>query len=410
MAKVSVIIPVYNVYKYIDRCLESLVNQTFKDIEIIIVNDGSTDNIEEKLKKWSECDSRITVINNLNKGAAYSRNCGINNSKGEYVSFVDADDYCHQDMIEKLYNALVLNDADYVFCSFFKMYFDGRVEEIKQDITLDKPTDLKHCKELLFKVDPNVWNKLYKKSLIIDNNIFFNEDVLKCHDVPFTASILTKASKIVQITDSLYFYSVDRPNSITALFNTVVYEWEGAWPTVIDYFINEGIFKYYSSELEKRIIESCFYLIRRALYDSNNVELMRCAIDGHLKYLDSVFPNWKKNQYFDNNNLSILRKIEFFDFLYNKNLEKKPIVIFSASSGGKGVLSFLTAFNITPDCFCDNSKEKQNTFINGINILSPDEAIMKFGKNIYLLIASDSYFIEINDQMIKSGISDKNIF
>jgi glycosyltransferase involved in cell wall biosynthesis len=410
MPRVSIIVPVYNVYEYIDKCIESLVNQTFKDIEIIIINDGSTDKVEEKLIQWSKIDNRIIIINNEKRGAAFSRNCGIKIASGEYLSFVDSDDYCHSEMIERLYNALFQNDADYVFCDYFRTYPDGKIDSCRLNIDLIQPTALKYRKELLFKVDPNIWNKLYKKSLLIDNHIRFNDKVLKCHDVPFTTSVLTAAAKIVQVKESLYYYRVNRPDSITAQFNKRSFEWQDAWPTTVEFFQEHNIFHYYCNELEKRLIDSCLYLVKQVMYNSNNIELIECAINGHLNYLDKYFPRWRENKYFDGNNESTYRKINLYRNIRQNRLSEKPVIIFSASIGGKNILSFLNSFGIIPNCICDNSTDKQNTFINGIKIISPKNIIESFGKDVILIVASDYYFTEIKEQMLELGISDDNIF
>jgi len=410
MPKVSIIVPVYNVYEYIDRCIESLVTQTFKDIEIILINDGSTDKTIEKLEYWKDKDSRIIVINNENNGAAFSRNYGINISRGEYISFIDADDYCEITMIEKMYTAIKKFNADYVFCDYYVIYEDGKKSEAKIDIDLNQPTTLKDKKELLFKLDPNVWNKLYKKSLLIDNNIFFNDQVLKCHDLPFTTVVLTKATKIIQVKECLYYYLINRQNSITTNFNKKSFEWEDAWPFTVKYFKDNGIFEYYYQELEKRIIDSCLYLIKRAIYESESINLINIAINGHLSYLDSNFHNWEKNIYFNNKNEEILRKALLVKYLVSKQILQKPLIVFSASTGGYRILKLLDKFDVKPNIICDNSNEKINTCMNGIKVVSINQVIEMFGRDIYIVVASETYYDEIKSQLLGLGILKENIF
>ena len=112
MAKISVVVPVYNVEAYLERCLDSLINQTLSDIEIICVNDGSTDSSPEKLEEFAKKDSRIKIINQENGGLSAARNTGIEAATGEYIGFVDSDDYVDLDFYEKLYNAATSHNAD----------------------------------------------------------------------------------------------------------------------------------------------------------------------------------------------------------------------------------------------------------------------------------------------------------
>ena len=120
MNKVSIIIPVYNVQKYLRKCLDSIVNQTFKNIEIIIINDGSSDNSLNICKEYSKKDKRINIINKHNEGVSKARNTGLLYATGEYISFIDSDDWVEQNMIEELYNSITSNKADLCICNFIK--------------------------------------------------------------------------------------------------------------------------------------------------------------------------------------------------------------------------------------------------------------------------------------------------
>ena len=136
MPKVSVILPIYNVEKYLRKCLDSVINQTLKDIEIICINDCSADNCENIILEYAKKDGRIKIINNeKNYGIGFSRNIGINESSGEYISFIDADDYIEKDYIEILYNTAIKNKADIVFTNninivrdkIIKPYYHNRI-------------------------------------------------------------------------------------------------------------------------------------------------------------------------------------------------------------------------------------------------------------------------------------------
>ena len=179
--KVSVIVPVYNVEKYLERCLDALVNQTLTDIEIICVNDGSTDNSLEILDRYSKKDERIFVLNQENKGVSIARNEALKLAKGEFIGFVDSDDWVDIDYYEKLYNAAKNNDCDIATASIIRKKEESQKYKIKYD---------KECifENLQYKLNicdiPNccyVCNKIFKKEIIKDKNfkesVYF-EDIL----------------------------------------------------------------------------------------------------------------------------------------------------------------------------------------------------------------------------------------
>lgn len=206
MTKVSVIVPVYNTSKYLKTCIDSILNQTFKDIEIILVNDGSTDNSLDILLeyKWNYPD-KIKVLSGPNKGAGKARNMAIDIAKGEYIMFVDSDDYITLDAIEKAYKCAINNSSDLVVYDFNriigKVQFNYRV----LDSTLDK--NEKNIKlnddDYLYKETAGSCNKFFSRKLI--GNTRFPSKIL-FEDFPFTNSMLFKAENIVYLKENLYKY------------------------------------------------------------------------------------------------------------------------------------------------------------------------------------------------------------
>ena len=152
MPKVSVIVPVYNVEKYIEKCLNSLVNQTLKDIEIIIVNDGSKDNSDKIIKIYQEKYDNIIYLTKKNGGLSDARNYGIPYAKGEYIAFLDSDDYVENDIYEKMYNKAKENNSDYVECDFIWEYPNKSI--------IDKGEEYTGKHEMLQKIRVVAWNKL----------------------------------------------------------------------------------------------------------------------------------------------------------------------------------------------------------------------------------------------------------
>lgn len=209
---ISVIVPIYNVKEYLDRCVESIVNQTYKNIEIILVDDGSPDNCPQMCNEWAEKDTRINVIHKENGGLSDARNAGLKIATGEIVSFIDSDDWIELDMFEKMLNRMIEDDSDIVSCGVKWVEEDGNVI---RDVTVsnDEVLDMQSAmKELLNdgKLKQHVWNKIYKFDLIKD--VPFEKG--KYHeDVFWSYQIVGRAKKVSVVKESFYNY-VQRSNSI----------------------------------------------------------------------------------------------------------------------------------------------------------------------------------------------------
>lgn len=215
MTKLSIIVPVYNVEKYLPKCLESLTNQTLKDIEIICVNDGSMDNSLAILKEFASKDSRIKIIDNQHQGVAKTRNTGIEQATGEYIGFVDSDDFIDIDFFEKLYTSATENNSDIAIASilkhkkFFNIY---NAKYTKEETAITIQDKIKLCgdkKHFFF----YAWNKIYKSSLIKNNNIEFSEGQIY-EDVMFAIRALYYSNKIISVSKTKYHY-VEHENSLT---------------------------------------------------------------------------------------------------------------------------------------------------------------------------------------------------
>ena len=211
MFKVSVIIPVYNVEKYLNKCLDSILNQTLEDIEVICIDDGSSDSSLEILKEYQIKDKRLKVISQKNEGAAVSRNKGINLAKGEYISFVDSDDWLELDALEKLYNNAKSNDSDLVLFNSIEIYDDKTKNRIylPLDELIDYNNftfDYKYNKDLVLNKMFVIWSKFYKTSFLKENNIrFYNHEIF--NDVQFHIETMIFAKKISYLPEILYNYN-----------------------------------------------------------------------------------------------------------------------------------------------------------------------------------------------------------
>lgn len=205
MTKVSIIVPVYNVEKYLKRCLDSLVNQTLKDIEIICVNDGSTDGSLAILDEYVRNDDRIVVINQENSGQSVARNRGIDVAKGEYLGFVDSDDWVSEDYFERLHNSAIQNNAEIAVGGIIRLHKFNRRKFLtfaKETVTNDVNLKFELC-DLPEK--SYVWNKIYKSSKLKEIGLKFEEGIV-FEDCIFTPQALFYFDKIVTVPDAYYFY------------------------------------------------------------------------------------------------------------------------------------------------------------------------------------------------------------
>jgi glycosyltransferase involved in cell wall biosynthesis len=209
---VSIIVPVYNMSEYLNRCLDSLINQTLKNIEIICINDGSTDNSPEILNEYAKKDNRIKVINQQNKKLSITRNVGIKAAKGEYIGFIDADDYIDSDFYEKLYKKAKNDNADIVRAPYYWVYPNGkkRPEPINKVIQekAERNENLNFNEHSVI-----IWNAVYNTDFINSYNILFDTEDIKAEDIMFTARCQLFAQNIKSVGDTFYYYMQDNPNS-----------------------------------------------------------------------------------------------------------------------------------------------------------------------------------------------------
>ncbi len=267
MKLVSIIIPVYKTEIYLDKCIESVVNQTYKNIEIILINDGSPDNSHVICEKWANKDERIVVHKKENAGLSSARNTGIDISKGEYIIFIDSDDYVEKELVEKLYSSIEKYNVDIVSCKY------KDVDEYYNNITRDSMSNfkLKFYKKyvgveylnfiLKGEAPPTAWAKIYCREFIGENRFVLGSH---CEDSLYLFEHLKKDSSALFIPDVLYNYLM-RDDSITSKFSEKTYN---------DRIIASKIF-------EKRAYEEIYELRENA---SVNKYLMLIRFISHMPY------------------------------------------------------------------------------------------------------------------------------
>lgn len=209
---ISVIIPIYNVELYLNRCMESIVNQTYKNLEIIMVDDGSPDNCPELCEEWGKRDSRIKVIHKKNGGLSDARNMGLSVATGEYIAFVDSDDFVDLDMYRYMIDALEKNGADISTCGRFS-YRNGEVSQKHISANEVVLTPIQAIDELLRGglIEEAAWDKIYRKNLF-DGIVFPVGEINE--DLPIMPHLFERANKIV-CTGKPFYHYCENPGSIT---------------------------------------------------------------------------------------------------------------------------------------------------------------------------------------------------
>ncbi|MBR6033850.1 MAG: glycosyltransferase [Clostridia bacterium] len=286
MPKVSIIVPVYNVEPYLERCLDTLINQTIQDVEIIAVNDGSKDNSGEILNKFQEKYPNIVkVLNKENGGLSSARNYGIPHATGEYIAFIDSDDYVEKDMYEKMYNEAKKGDYDMVECDFIWEYPD------KQRI--DTGVIYSSKKEALEKARVVAWNKLYKKDIVLNSGIWFPEG-LRYEDVEFFYKILPKLNRIGFVKEPFIHY-IQRSNSISNTQNERTKEIFDVLDHVIEYYKGQGLWEEYKEELEYTYTRYLLCSSLKRMAKIGDDETRKKLLNETWERLNNNFPEWKKN-------------------------------------------------------------------------------------------------------------------
>lgn len=217
MTKLSVIIPIYNVEKYISQCLDSILNQAFKDFEIICVNDGSSDNSLSVLQRFKNQDERIIIIDKKNEGSGIARNAGLSIAKGDYIYFVDGDDWVEENVFGKILSkADELNTDILIFGGL--SYYNGKgkkggysADKLPKKY-LNKVFSAKDIKKDIFNFPSTAWTKLYKRDFLIKNNIKFQDIKVGQDQLPFFHSMI-KAKRIALLPENIYCYRKNRKGS-----------------------------------------------------------------------------------------------------------------------------------------------------------------------------------------------------
>ena len=305
MTDISVIIPVYNGEKYIRKCLDSVINQTKKEIEIVVVNDGSTDNTESIIKEYK--DKRITYFKNNNHGIGYSRNFGVSKSSGKYIMFLDSDDYIDKDECKLLYEKCLEDDLDISICDFYKVYNNDLIEVNLGDF---KSSSLKDNPDIITEF-LNPWGKLYNKKILTDNKIKFVEN-LKYEDAPFVIETFCNAKKIGKVNKPLHYYVI-HGNSETTVRDEKCFDILKVVDKIRKYTKDKEYLKDKIDKLTVRILTN--YTIQQRMQKNKKIGMK--FIDEAFSYLKKEVPDYKNNKYYENRGMKkIIEKNKLLTKIY----------------------------------------------------------------------------------------------
>lgn len=287
MPKVSVIVPMYNVEQYVEKCLETLVNQTLKEIEIIVVNDGSTDESKKIVQKiMKQFPDKIVYKEKENGGLSDARNYGIPYAKGEYIAFLDSDDYVEKDMYEKMYKIAQKENSDMVECDFYWEYPNKTKKDVGE-LYQGK-------KEMIEKVRVVAWNKLIKREVLEKAKVEFPKGY-RYEDVAFTYKLIPYLEKVSFLKEPCVHY-MQRENSISNVQNERNKEIFEVLEEVIRDYQEKGIYETYQTELEYVYVRYAFCSSLLRIVKITDETIRKKLLKETWEKVNQKFPNWKKNQ------------------------------------------------------------------------------------------------------------------
>jgi len=430
MPKVTIIMPSFNIAPYIRECMDSVLDQTLTDIEVIVVDADSTDGTREILEEYARKDSRVVILRQDKKSCGYANNKAISHASGEYIGIVETDDYIAPNMMERLYQTAREYDLDMVkanYRSFLgeggsRLFVDKSISLNKEDYekVMDPQLDNR-----LFGWDMYTWTGLYKRQFLEKHHIFHNESTgAAFQDVGFWFQTFCYARKIYLLKDYFYCYRRDNPNASVKNPNRtfvmcdeyrfvkeVISKDRRTWERVKPAYYH-GMFRSYfvtyerlASHLKCEFAERFYKEIREG-YETGGIQ--RELFDEYeLKYLDILLDSKEEFERKLSNQKQDIEKKQ--KALFQRIRNYPYCVIFSAGSHGCNLQVMLKQnFQIDITAFCDNDMSKHGRGINGVKILSPEEVEEMFPNSLYL-IANKKYSAEIRQQLECAGIKNDRI-
>lgn len=429
---VSVIMPSLNVVKYIDECIQSVLNQSLKEIEIICVDAGSTDGTYERLKEYETNDSRVRVILSDKRSYGYQVNLGIKEANAKYIGIVETDDYVDENMFDILYNRAEDNNLDFVKADFTFLYdFDGyylykpaKLFDENTNKFYNKVIQPLDCTYLYFH-DFNVWKGIYNREFLIENDVMFNESAgASFQDIGFQQLLLYYAKRCMYIPEKLYYYRFGHMTNSSVspkLLQFVKQEFEHLLDNKLNEMTGRKIELIYQkmgldlwsqynvlidlngSGVKKEDVDQCYQWIKQKLFIALN--------NGIVKSIDMNQTTWKqitfllddKEAYTDKYLAMIQAKTDRI-----KSKLGKINVIWGCGVYGMEALNFCKKYGYDCIALIDNNSKLWGRKISGIEVKAPVDIINK-KLDVKYVVANKLHSEEIEMQLKKNGVPDKSI-
>lgn len=432
MPVISVILPSLNMRDYIEECLESILNQTYTDLEIISVDAMSDDGTIDILKKYAQKDSRIVLKTCAERSYGKQVNIGIREAAGDYIAIVDTDDYISNDMYEKLLYYAQNNNLDYVKADYIRHYqfnngnyYDEKCRIIPQQELKNRVINASEY-PILHSWDGYLWCGLYRKKFLIDNNIFLNESKgAAFQDVGFFHQVTGKAERVMYVDFYGYYYRINRAGNSISSYKGVEYMYQEYSRLLEEKYIFENnteqwrwiyIKMVYSliAETEKETVllninkpevddylEKYICIIKDAIL--NKIICTDDFDEGYNNALHELMTN--RDKYVELQMKRIERKKAFI-ILCKQKSEKKQIVIFGSGIRGKHIYNILRCNNLMPYAFVDNDSSKWGETVYGEQIISLEQ--LKGKKYVYI-VAIKNHEEDVKQQLIHKGVLEDDI-
>ena len=439
MIKVSVIMPSLNVVDYIDECMKSVVNQSLKDIEIICVDAGSTDGTYEKIKEYSNRDSRISLVLSEVKSYGVQVNIGIKLARGKYVAIVETDDFIDENMLGDLYDKAEQYELDFIKGDY-ESVVSGKDEKYEKRVTRMFPRSLEHLYNIVLKprkipllhiMGLNIWRGIYNREFLINNEIYLNETKgAAFQDTAFYHQIVFKSERAMFVMKPYYKYRLDRAESSFRNSNTLIYTYNEYNYFIINkklesldiskkhlHFIYVKMFKEFLKHLKQYFrlnnytnesFESINYII-----EWFTVKLNKAVEDNLITNNDFLETEWNEVNYVNDSPsmfMDICRKMDsiksdkknkFWEGIFNKK-----VIIFGAGVYGRCAYKALNDRDINVVCLCDNNDNV--TQFEDKKVIRPEYCVEKY-PDVYYVIANKYYADDMVIQLEGLGIAPNMI-
>lgn len=289
---ITVIVPCYNAEKYINKCIDSILNQSFKNFELICVNDGSTDTTLDILKEYEKNNSNMLVVSKKNEGGKNVTKTGLKYAKGKYICAIDNDDYIEKDYLKELYNAITKEDADIAICGFQREDFDtAKVFSLEMNNKTGTYI-LNDDYGIMLEINTALWNKLFKREVMV-SLLNYRLDALGMGDMTLLAYMYQMINKISFTNKVLYHYRVRKNSGINTMKKNVIDSIYDNLIRIKESYANKDMYEAFDAYAFLHLGVSLMYWIYKADRSSFN-EIYK----NNLKVLNENFPKWKKNKYY----------------------------------------------------------------------------------------------------------------